>query len=195
MVLDAAAGRGESAFYLARAYGCRVVTIDLSGWMADQSRRRSHASSAAHLLFFVVGDAEELPFRAESFDVLVCECSFSLLNRKYAAAREFHRVLRSGGRIGIADFYLRADAPFHEGKPRLCPPGTETQETYRAIMLECGFHEIGFVDETKKLKEHFLDLLLAPGCMGSLPDKLPCRSESRERLGSIGYCVATGTKR
>jgi SAM-dependent methyltransferase len=195
VVLDAAAGKGESAFYLAQTYGCRVVTIDLSSWMADNSRRTSHVSSVAHLLSFVVGDAEELPFRTGSFDVLLCECSFSLLKQKYTAAREFHRVLRTGGRIGIADFYLRANGTLPAGKLRVCPPGTETQETYRAIMLESGFQEIRFEDETQKLREHFVELLLAPGCMGSLLDKLPGRAERAEQFRSIGYCVATGVKR
>lgn len=194
VVLDAAAGKGESALYLARAHGCRVVTLDLSGQMADESRRAARESPAGHLLSFVVGDAEELPFRSGSFDVLLCECSFSLLPRKSAAAREFHRVLRREGRIAIADFYLRTNTAPPASRPRLCPPGTETEETYRAIMRESGFHEIRFEDETERLKEHFLDLLLAPGSMESLHDKLPGRSERREHARSIGYCVATGTK-
>jgi ubiquinone/menaquinone biosynthesis C-methylase UbiE len=147
-----------------------------------------------HLLSFVVGDVEELPFHAGSFDVLLCECSFSLLNRKYAAAREFHRVLRSGGRIGIADFYLRGNGPLPASKLRLCPPGTETEEKYRTILLESGFHDIGFEDETQKLKEHFLDLLLAPDCAGSLLDQLPGLTERAAHFKSVGYCIMTATK-
>ncbi len=194
VVLDAAAGRGESALHLARAYGCRLVTVDLSPWVADDSRQRSHASSVEHLLSFVAGDAEKLPFRAGSFDVLLCECSFSLLNRKYTVAREFHRVLRSGGRVGIADFYLRPNATLPASKLRVCPPGTETEETYRAMLLEGGFREIRFEDETQKLKEHFVDLLFSSDCAGSLLDRLPGRAERAAHFKSVGYCVMTATK-
>ena len=193
-VLDVAAGQGESTLYLAHEYGCQVVAVDLLAAMADRSLQRSLHSPLAHFLSFVVGDAEALPFRTASFDALLCECSFSLINRKTRAAREFCRVLRSRARIGIADFYVHPHATIPADKLGCCPPGTETQERYRTILQEAGFRDISFEDKTQNLKEHFLELLLTSTCADSLLDKLPTGPERAEHFRSIGYCVATGVK-
>jgi ubiquinone/menaquinone biosynthesis C-methylase UbiE len=44
-----------------------------------------------------------LPFDAESFDAILCECAFCTFPDKRTAAAEFFRVLKSGGRVGISD--------------------------------------------------------------------------------------------
>ena len=52
---------------------------------------------------FHLGDAERLPLPDNTFDALVCECAFCTFPDKATAAAEFARVLRPGGRVGIAD--------------------------------------------------------------------------------------------
>src|SRR5262249_8419648 len=58
---------------------------------------------------YAVGDAEQLPVRDASFDVAVCECAFCTFPDKATAAREFARIVRPGGRIGITDVWLQPD--------------------------------------------------------------------------------------
>ena len=48
-------------------------------------------------------DAERLPFADQSFDAVICECAFCTFPNKPAAANEFARVLRVGGRVGLSD--------------------------------------------------------------------------------------------
>jgi ubiquinone/menaquinone biosynthesis C-methylase UbiE len=55
------------------------------------------------LVTFRRGDAEAIPFADGSFDVVICECAFCTFPDKSAAAREFARVLREGGRVGVSD--------------------------------------------------------------------------------------------
>lgn len=91
-ILDAGSGTGGGMAYLAR-YG-RVTGIDASPLALDFCRRR-----ALHRL----GQASvtALPFAAASFDLVT---SFDVLYHRAVgepldALREFHRVLRPGGRL------------------------------------------------------------------------------------------------
>ena len=49
------------------------------------------------------GDAADLPFPAESFDVVVCQAAFKNFPKPVAALDEMHRVLRPGGTAVIDD--------------------------------------------------------------------------------------------
>jgi arsenite methyltransferase len=51
-VLDAASGRGESAIYLARRFGCRVTGIDFAAGNIDQAQSRAEAAGVANIVHF-----------------------------------------------------------------------------------------------------------------------------------------------
>ncbi|MDQ1375252.1 MAG: hypothetical protein QOJ09_2590 [Actinomycetota bacterium] len=72
-----------------------IVGFDFSSGMLEQARSRTPE------LTWVRGDATRLPFAAESFDALTCTESFHWYPDQPAAVREFHRVLRPGGRALI----------------------------------------------------------------------------------------------
>ena len=86
-VLDLAAGTGTSAVEYA-ADGADVVACDFSPGMVAEGRRRHPG------IEFVEGDATDLPFADDSFDV----------QDTSTALREMARVTRPGGRIVIAEF-------------------------------------------------------------------------------------------
>ena len=48
------------------------------------------------------GDAGSLPFTNETFDLVVCQQGFMFFPDRVRAVKEIHRVLKSGGRVGIA---------------------------------------------------------------------------------------------
>jgi SAM-dependent methyltransferase len=102
-VLDVAAGRGTSAIHLARAVGCHVVGIDLSRDNVAAAVDAATGAGVDHLCTFLVGDAEGIEQQGASFDVIICECAFCTFPKKHAAAAEFARLLRSGGRVGLTD--------------------------------------------------------------------------------------------
>lgn len=52
---------------------------------------------------FVVGDCEELPFEADSFDVITCSMSFHHYPNPEKFFRNLHRVLHGGGRFILRD--------------------------------------------------------------------------------------------
>jgi arsenite methyltransferase len=110
-VLDIACGRGESAILLATQFGCRVTGIDLGETNVAHATSRAEAANVSTLVRFKLGDAERLDCPDASFDVVLCECAFCTFPNKQAATREFARVLRSGGRLGLSDLTRSGELP------------------------------------------------------------------------------------
>ena len=106
-VLDVASGKGESAIFLAQTFGCEVVGLDFGPENVKQSTVR--AAGLSSFVSFRQGDAERLDFPDASFDAVICECAFCTFPDKRAAASEFARVLKPGGRVGLSDL-TRASA-------------------------------------------------------------------------------------
>jgi arsenite methyltransferase len=102
-VLDIACGQGTSALFLSEHFGCEVLGIDYSGQNVEQATAAAGAKGLGDRVHFQLGDAERLPVAESSFDAVICECAFCTFPDKAAAAHEFWRVLRSGGRLGISD--------------------------------------------------------------------------------------------
>jgi SAM-dependent methyltransferase len=100
-VLDVACGTGNAALRAAQAGG-RVVGVDLTPELFDAGRQL--AAEARVEIDWVQGDAEELPFDAESFDVVLSTFGCMFAPRHEVAAHELARVLRPGGRLGITSW-------------------------------------------------------------------------------------------
>lgn len=111
VVLDVASGLGTSALFLAKRFGCEVVGIDYSQDSVAAANDTADAAQLAHLVHFQQADAEELPFLADQFDAIICECAFCTFPNKAVAAAEFSRVLAPGSRIGISDLTRQGDLP------------------------------------------------------------------------------------
>jgi SAM-dependent methyltransferase len=80
-----------------------VDGVDLAGPVVSHAHDTAEAAGLGSAVRFHIGDAERIPFRDNTFDALVTECSFCTFPSKSVAAAEFARVLRPGGRLGMAD--------------------------------------------------------------------------------------------
>jgi len=110
-VLDVAAGKGESAIFLAKEFGCEVVGVDLGARSVMEANASAESAHVANLVSFVEGDAERLDFPGAGFEAVICECAFCTFPDKRAAATEFARVLRPQGRVGMSDLTLTGPLP------------------------------------------------------------------------------------
>lgn len=99
LVLDVAAGTGNAAIRAGQAGGT-VTAVDLTPELFPAGRRR--AADAGVEVEWVEGDAERLPFDDESFDVVLSTFGAMFAPRHAVAASEMVRVLRPGGRLGLA---------------------------------------------------------------------------------------------
>ena len=100
--IDVGTGPGQLAFYLAQA-GFNTTGIDISPGMIDRAGRKARELNLN--IDFRTGDAENLPFEDNTFDVVVTRNLVWTLPHPQAAIREWHRILKPGGRIIISDGY------------------------------------------------------------------------------------------
>lgn len=110
-VLDVASGKGASAIFLASRFGCEVVGLDYGARNVAEATQAAAQAGVSALVTFRQGDAERLPFDDGEFDALICECAYCTFPDKAAAAREFHRVLRPRGKVGLSDLTRALELP------------------------------------------------------------------------------------
>lgn len=102
-VLDLGCGTGEVTRML-RALGADVTGLDLSDAMLARARAKNAPTGKGdprHRAF--LGDAESLPDSDAVYDAVVARHLVWTLPDAPAALREWHRVLRPGGRVLIVD--------------------------------------------------------------------------------------------
>ena len=100
-VLDVAAGNGNATLAAARRFA-EVTSTDYVPALLDKGRERARAEGLK--VEFKVADAEDLPFADGSFDVALSTYGVMFTPEHRRAARELLRVVRSGGRIGLANW-------------------------------------------------------------------------------------------
>jgi ubiquinone/menaquinone biosynthesis C-methylase UbiE len=98
-VLDVACGTGNATIPAAEAGGV-VTGLDITPELLEGARRR--AADAGVKIEFVVGDAEALPFDDGSFDVVLSTFGCMFAPDQAKAAAEIARVVKPGGRVGVA---------------------------------------------------------------------------------------------
>jgi SAM-dependent methyltransferase len=97
-VLDVATGSGNAALAAARR-GCDVVGLDYVPALLERARIRTAAEGLD--ASFVEGDAERLPFKGASFDVVSSVFGAMFSPNQEQTASELMRVVKPGGRIGL----------------------------------------------------------------------------------------------
>ena len=103
-VLDIAGGTGDLARAFARRVGAsgQVVHTDINEAMLSTGRDRLLDEGLA--LPTTICDAEKLPFRTGSFDLVSVAFGLRNMTHKEQALAEMARVLREGGRLLVLEF-------------------------------------------------------------------------------------------
>lgn len=132
-VLDVAGGAGNTALAAARRWA-DVVCTDYVPELLDRAQRRATAEGLP--LQTQAADAQQLPFDDGTFDVVTSTFGAMFAPDQPRTASELLRVLRRGGRLGMANWTPRSwvgsqfgvVAQFRPPPPGLVPPsawGTE----------------------------------------------------------------------
>ena len=104
-LLDVAGGTGDISFrFLKRAGRGHATVLDLTEPMLIEGRKRAEANAMSDSLDWVVGDAMNLPFEDNTFDVYTVSFGIRNVTRPQEALKEAFRVLRPGGRLMVLEF-------------------------------------------------------------------------------------------
>lgn len=115
-VLDLAGGTGDlSALFheQVKARG-RVVLTDINAAMLQRGRDRLIDEGRARNVYYAQVDAERIPFRDNSFDVVSIGFGLRNVTDKDAALASIYRVLRPGGRLIVLEFSKPYGAAFRK---------------------------------------------------------------------------------
>src|SRR5262245_13112143 len=103
-VLEVASGSGGPALYLAQTTGCRVTGIDANEHgVATAAEMAAKTGQSARVTFKVANATAQLPFETNTFDALLCIDSMNHFPNRLEVLKEWHRVLRPGGRALFTD--------------------------------------------------------------------------------------------
>ncbi len=99
-VLDIACGNGNTAI-TARRIGANVTGIDITAELLELAAEEAKIAQVDGITWRE-GDAQNLPFEDESFDVVLSTFGHMFAPQSDLVAKEMIRVTKKGGRIGFA---------------------------------------------------------------------------------------------
>lgn len=113
--------------------------------MRDKARANACAAGLDHV-DVLEGNAEDLPVRSGSVDVISSNGVINLVPDKRRAIEEMYRALRPGGWVQLADIVVE-DLPSEacRAKPQLwaeCIVGATTRSAYLDMFSQAGFTDV-----------------------------------------------------
>jgi arsenite methyltransferase len=116
-LLDVGAGDGLIAFGALERGAGEVVFSDVSSDLLEHARSLAEDVGAADRCRFVHAAAEDLaPIADTSVDVVTTRSVLIYVERKDDAFREFHRILRPGGRLSVFEPINRFGCEFRDSE-------------------------------------------------------------------------------
>lgn len=140
-VLDLGSGAGLDVLLSARRVGPtgRAIGLDMTGEMLDLAHRNASKTGATNVEF-LRGTIENIPLPDTSVDVVISNCVIALSADQPRVFAEIHRVLRSGGRLGINDVIASPDLTEEQRATNAteCLGSAQTRASYLALLSSAG---------------------------------------------------------
>jgi arsenite methyltransferase len=180
VVLDVGCGGGIDTLLAARRVGTtgRVTGLDLLPEMCARTRAAAEAARVSAWCDVLPGAMEAIPLPDASVDVVISNGVLNLSPRKSRALAEIARVLRSGGRLCVADLVVDEDLPPDalaiDAAWAGCIAGAVSRRVLRGKLERAGFEDVE-LDEPVALGVEDLARypLLTPEVIDLLRETLP----------------------
>jgi SAM-dependent methyltransferase len=146
-VLDLGYGGGIDVLLSAKRVGPagKVYGLDMTEEMLALANRNRDEAGASNVEF-LRGYIEEIPLPASVVDVVISNCVINLSTDKPRVFAEMYRVLRPGGRIGVADVVaeddLTPDQRAERGSYVGCIAGALSFAEYGDGLRAAGFADV-----------------------------------------------------
>lgn len=153
-VLDVCSALGGPARHLARQYGCRVTGLDGTWHMHQEAIRRTEEQALSDRVTHRFGNALDMPFRADSFDLVWGQDAWCYVTNKERLINECSRVLVPGGILAFTDWIETgpmADEEWTALHEFMAFPYMETLGGYASLVRAAGL----VVRETEDLTTDF----------------------------------------
>ena len=161
-VLDVGCGLGGPARMLSDEYNCLVTGIDLSEEYIRTAQKLSELVNLNTKTKFIHGDATQLPFENESFDVVWTQHVQMNVPDKNKFYSEINRVLKKNGYFIYYDILKRGDEEVIYPMPWANDPSISflmTEKELEANLSNLNFERIKTKDESVQGIQFFEKLL------------------------------------
>ncbi|MCS7249918.1 MAG: methyltransferase domain-containing protein [candidate division WOR-3 bacterium] len=160
LVLDICSALGGPARQLAKKYGVKVIGLDATPRMVEEAIKRTEKEGLSNLVEYVLGNALDLPFKKETFDVVWGQEAWCYITDKRRLINEAYRVLKPKGKIGFTDWIITGEpspSELQELLDSMTFPYMETFEGYQKLLKEAGFEILIARDETEDFHNYFIE--------------------------------------
>jgi demethylmenaquinone methyltransferase / 2-methoxy-6-polyprenyl-1,4-benzoquinol methylase len=106
VVVDVACGTGDLTLQFSSAKPQAAIGIDFTFEMLPIAITKSQFAIRNSQIYYLNGDAQNLPLPDQSADIVSIAFGIRNVQEPAIALREFHRVLRPGGRAIVLEFSL-----------------------------------------------------------------------------------------
>ncbi|MGI0036910.1 MAG: methyltransferase domain-containing protein [Nitrososphaera sp.] len=160
LVLDAGCGVGGSSIWIAKNTGARVIGITLVQKQLEYANKFTNEKGVEHLAHFKIMDFTNTEFDDETFDIVWALESSCYANDKRAFIAESYRILKKGGRLMVADGFLKKDpdklteperSAMEEWTAGWAVPNLASIEEFRKYLVDLGFEDVKFNDITENV--------------------------------------------
>jgi len=157
-ILDAGCGIGGSTLWLAKYKKADVVGISISAKQIEKAKTLAKQAKVDHLVSFSVIDYLQTGFPNDSFDVVWAIESVCHADKKEDFLEEAYRVLKKGGRIIIADGFIKREPKTEREKQLVTAfykgmllPNLYTFDQFEDAMKKTGFKHVTVFDKTHEV--------------------------------------------
>jgi ubiquinone/menaquinone biosynthesis C-methylase UbiE len=172
-VLDVGCGAGATPVFIAKEYGCKVYGVDIKARMVDRAVEAAARARVSDRIEYRTGDAQDLPYEDNFFDIVITESVTALADDKQKALNEYVRVIKPGGYVGLNESTWIQYPPTPEMKAWVKQDvggnvDPQTPEAWTALLEKTGLQEIESIVSPIKISEEAKGMMGRYGCSGIL---------------------------
>ena len=152
-VLDVGCGAGADACVAALLVGDtgKVIGVDCTPAMINKAQKNTQLDDLDNTEFYIT-DINNLPITDNTVDVVISNGAINLSENKEKVFQELYRVLKSGGRLQIADMVRESDVCASSDADNEswadCVQGTLPAIKLLEVISEAGFTDVYLLELT-----------------------------------------------